>query len=317
MKYDVACVGIIVADTMAKPVATIPKKGKLELVDKISLFTGGCAVNTAIDLSKIGLNTAIVGKVGNDGFGHFMLSALKEQKVNTDGVVIDEEASTSASVVISNADGERSFLHSLGANAQFGEADVNYEIIQDSAIVFVAGSLLMPKFDGAECARFLKKCREMGKPIVLDTAWDSTGGWMKTLAPVMPYIDYFMPSYEEAAKLSGESEPEKIADVFLSMGPKVVVIKNGKEGCFIKTADGENFSVPTFVRIKPVDTNGAGDSFCAGFLTGISKKWSLYDCGRFANAVGTHCIMMAGASTGIKSETEIKQFMRDYENSLV
>jgi sugar/nucleoside kinase (ribokinase family) len=101
------------------------------------------------------------------------------------------------------------------------------------------------------------------------------------------------------------------------MGPKVVVIKLGKDGCFIKTKEGEKYIIPTYDRIKPVDTTGAGDSFCAGFLTALVKGKSLVDCGKFANAVGTHCIMAKGASTGIKSEAEILKFMDDYEKGLV
>jgi sugar/nucleoside kinase (ribokinase family) len=317
MKYDVICVGILVADAMAKPVTKIPEKGQLELVERISLFPGGCAVNAAIDLSKIGLRTALAGKIGNDGFGKFIISELKTHNVNTDAVVVDENADTSASLVISNADGERSFIHSLGANAMFRETDIHYDVVENSEIVFVAGTLLMPQFDGKDCAEFLKKCKAMEKLTALDTAWDSTGRWMKTLAPAMPYIDCFLPSYEEAVKLSGKTLLEDIADVFLAMGPKIVVIKNGNKGCFIKTKLGDKYSIPTFERIKPFDANGAGDSFCAGFLTGLARKWSLNECGRFANAVGTHCIMEAGASTGIKSEAEIKRFICDYENELI
>jgi sugar/nucleoside kinase (ribokinase family) len=315
--FDVLCVGILVADVMAKPVEIIPEKGKLELVDNITMFTGGCAVNAGIDLAKIGISTAIIGKIGDDGFGQFMDNQLRLNNVNTDGLVKDKNANTSASVVISSSDGERSFLHCLGANALFAESDVDYAIVKNSAIVFVAGTMLMPSFDGEDCALFLKKCKALGKTTALDTAWDSKGRWMKVLAPAMPYIDYFLPSIEEAVKLSGKTEPEEIADYFLALGPHTIAIKMGKKGCFVKSKTGEKFSMPTFERIKPVDTNGAGDSFCAGFLAGIAKGWSLHDSARFANAVGTHCVMKSGASTGIKSEAEIIKFMNDYDNGLI
>jgi sugar/nucleoside kinase (ribokinase family) len=315
--FDVLCVGILVADVMAKPVEKIPQKGKLELVDNVSLYTGGCAVNTSIDLSKIGLRTAIAGKIGNDGFGVFMKDQLSANNVNIDALVIDKNAQTSASVVISSSDGERSFIHSLGANANFSEKDINYNIVHNSNIVFVAGTMLLPRFDGAECAVFLEKCKKIGKITALDTAWDPKGRWMKVLSPSMPFIDYFLPSYEEAVQLSNKTEPDDIADVFLGMGPHTVAIKLGKDGCFIKSKTGEKFSLPTYERIKPVDANGAGDSFCAGFLTGVVRGWNLYECGKFANAVGTHCVMKSGASSGIKKESEILQFMSDYENGLI
>lgn len=314
---DIVCVGVIVADAIAKPVKIIPAKGKLELVDTLALYTGGCAASAAIDMAKIGINVALVGKMGNDGFSTFMKSAFDENGVITEGLIINEKGATAASLVIVTEDGERSFIHCMGENATLVESDIDYAVVDKAKLVFVAGIMLMPKFDGDECAKFLKKCKEKGKITALDTAWDSTGRWMSVLTSSMPYLDYFLPSYEEAAELSGKTDPEEIADVFLSMGPKTVVIKLGKDGCFIKTVDGEKYSIPTYGRIKPVDTTGAGDSFCAGFLTAVVKGKSLPECGKFANAVGTHCVMERGASTGIKSEAEILKFMDDYENGRV
>ncbi len=311
--FDVACIGILVADAIAKPVEKIPEKGKLELVDTLGLYTGGCAASAAIDMSIIGRNVAIIGKIGNDGFGMFMKNALEQKKVSTKGLIVDPKGSTSASLVIVTPDGERSFIHSIASNGTFEEADIPYDVISESKIVFVAGTMLMPKFDGKDCAVFLKKCKNMDKITVLDTAWDSKGRWMKVLAPCMPYIDYFLPSYEEAVELSGKTQPEEIADTFLTMGPHTVVIKLGKQGCFIKTKSGEKHIIPTYNRIKAVDTTGAGDAFCSGFIAALVKGSSLIECGKFANAVGTHCVMEKGASSGIKSEEEILFFMKNYE----
>jgi len=311
--FDVACIGILVADVISKPVDEIPERGKLGLIDSIELYTGGCAVNAAIDLAKIGLSTALIGKIGNDGFGKFISGTLKEAGVDISGLVVGEKSSTSASVVLSDPSGERTFLHCLGANAEFTDTDVNFNIIENSKIIFIGGSMLMSSFDGEACGRVLKRAKEMGKYTVLDTAWDSKGRWMEVLRPCMQYIDLFIPSYEEAVKLSGKEAPEEIADVFISMGVKIAVIKLGKDGCFIKTNNGEKHLIPTYSHIKPIDTTGAGDSFVAGFLTGVTKGWGMYECGKFANAVGTHCVMEVGASTGIKKLEEIKEFMSKYE----
>lgn len=311
--HDVVCIGILVADAIAKPVNELPHKGKLGLIDQLDLYTGGCAANAAIDMAKIGLNVAIIGKIGNDGFGKFLLNALKDEKINIDGLVVDASASTSASIVTVDSTGERTFLHCLGANAEFDESDINYSILERAKIVFIAGTMLMPNFDGTPCAKVLQKAKEMGKYTVLDTAWDSKGRWMSVLRPCMKYIDLFIPSIEEAVKLSGKEDPEAIADEFIAMGVKTSVIKLGKNGCFIKDHSGEKYSIPTYNDIIPVDTTGAGDSFVAGFITGLSRGWDLYRCGKFANAVGTHCVMAVGASTGIKKMDDIISFMKKYE----
>ena len=313
--YDVVSVGILVADAIAKPVAQIPDKGKLGLVDSIALYTGGNAATCAINVAKLGLKSAVLGKIGDDGFGRFMASELAAKGVETKGVSVDPEHTTSASLVIVSPDGERSFIHCTGANGYFHEADANYEVIQNTNIVFVTGGLLLPSFDGEECALFLKKCKEMGKTTAYDVCWDDTGRWMELVGPSMPYIDYFMPSIDEAIELSGGlTDPDEIADHFLQMGPRTVVLKLGKQGCLVKQKDGSRYLVPTYMKIKAVDATGAGDSFCSGFLAGLSQGWNIEQCAKFANAVGTHCVMAAGASTGIKPMAEILKFMEEYED---
>jgi len=311
---DVACIGILVADVIAKPVDSIPKPGLLERIDSIAIYSGGCAMSAGIDMSKIGLRTAVLGKVGNDSFGSFLCGELEKYNVETAGIAIDRNIQSSASVVISASNGERSFLHVVGANGTFCYDDINWDIIEDSRIVFVAGTMLMDAFDGADCARVLKKCKEMGKTTVLDTAWDSKGRWMNVLKPCMPYIDVFMPSIDEAIELAGgEKDPAKIADIFFDLGVRQVVIKLGSQGCYLReTKEAEGVVIPCF-KVKAVDTTGAGDSFCAGFLSGMAKGLSFTECGRFANAVGAHCVQAMGASTGIRSYEEIQEFIRKQE----
>lgn len=311
--FDVACIGILVADAIAKTVDEIPDKGKLGAIDQLSLHSGGCAASICIDLEKIGLDVALIGKVGKDGFGDFMVNAVQSEGVNTEGLVVKPGINTSASVVLVSSGGERTFLHCIGSNADLVYEDVNFDIIRNSKILVVAGTYLMPNFDGEPCSRVLKKAKEMGVYTVLDTAWDTTGRWMQIVEPCLPYLDLFIPSYDEAKMISGREDAEEIADVFLSKGVKLAVIKLGKDGCFIKNKDGEKYTIPTYTDIKAVDATGAGDSFVAGFVTGLVQGWDLYKCGKFANAVGTHCVMEVGATTGIKKMEDILEFMKKYE----
>lgn len=311
--FDVACLGILVADAIAKTVDEIPDRGKLQPVDQISLHTGGCAMSASIDLAKLGMKAAILGKVGRDGFGEFIVNSLRNQGVNTDGLVVKDGINTSASLVLVASTGERTFLHCFGSNADLSYEDVNFDIIKNSKILFIGGTNLMPKFDGIPCSKVVKKAKEMGVYTALDTAWDASGRWMEIVEPSLPYLDLFIPSYDEARMIAGKDEPEEIADVFLSKGVKLAVIKLGKEGCFIKSKDGEKSTIPTYSDIKAVDATGAGDSFVAGFLTGVLQGWDLYKCGKFANAVGTHCVMEVGATTGIKKMEDILEFMKKYE----
>lgn len=307
---QVTCLGILVADLVGKPVDEYPDRGKLTLVEQLELHSGGCAANTGVDLAKIGIDTAIIGKVGNDGLGDFLIGALKRNNIDARGVVRDPEVGTSGTMVMVHSDGERSFIHYLGANAKLTEDDVDFDLIKDTQILHVAGSFLMPGIDGEPTARVLQKAQSMGITTALDTAWDSRGQWMSLLKPCLPYIDYMLPSIEEARRVTGMQEPADVAKVLMDNGVKVVGLKMGEAGCYIRSKDAE-VRVPRFT-VDAVDALGAGDSFVAGFLTGVVKGWDLEKTGRFANAVGACCVLALGATTGIKSLDETLELMEKW-----
>lgn len=308
---DVTCLGILVADVVGKPVDEVPDRGKLTLVDTMELHTGGCAANTGIALAKIGVDTAIIGKVGDDGFGDFMIKALGGWGADCSGIVRDGTSNTSSTMVMVHGDGERSFIHYIGANAALTEDDVNFDVIKNSKILHVAGTFLMPAFDGEPTARVLKKAQEMGVTTSLDTCWDSKGNWMKLLEPCLPYMDYAVPSIEEARMCTGQHDPADVAKAFMDKGVKTVALKMGDQGCYIRSADVE-LSIPIF-PVDAVDATGAGDSFAAGFLAGVVNGWDLERTGKFANATGAFCVTAMGASTGIKDQKTIEQFIASRE----
>lgn len=305
----IICLGILVADVIARPVTKLPPKGKLTVVDTIELHTGGCATNSAIALAKIGEDVGVIGLLGKDGLGSFVCNRLIAENVDITGIGHTTKVGTSTTLVLSDTDGERSFMHSYGANGVFAEEDIDFAVIEQCRILFIAGSLLMPTFDGEPTARVLKRAQEMGKYTVLDTAWDSTGRWMSAIGPCLPHLDLFIPSIGEAQMLCGKENIEDMATVFLTAGAKNIVIKDGANGCYIKNANEEHY-IPAF-KVDAIDTTGAGDSFVAGFITGLTNHWDLKQCGEFANAVGAHCVTAIGASSGIKSKEEILSFIKN------
>jgi len=313
--FDVSCIGVITADIFAKPVEALPQKGLLGKVDQIQLSVGGCASNAAIALGKLGARAQLFGRLGEDSFGRFVKGEIENAGVNTDGLCIAGGAQTSSSVVAVNADGERSILHCFGANAKFGLADIDFEKIRRAPVLFVAGSFLLPSFDGEGASELLKMAGAEGILCCLDTAWDPSGAWMDKLCGCLPHLDWFMPSYEEAVMLSGGNKnPEEIAEAFVSLGAKNIVIKLGAKGCYVKPQNGAGFSRNTYGDVPVADTSGAGDSFCAGFIFGLSKGWAPERCAQFANAAGSMCVMQMGTTAGIKSADETLAFIDRREN---
>lgn len=307
--FDITCIGILVADVIAKTVNKVPERGKLGLVDSIQLHNGGGAMSCAVDLAQMGAKSAIIGKVGEDGYGQYLTGILVQSGVHIGGLAIDSKVDTSSSVVLVETDGERSFLHSQGSNGAFKEQDIDYRIIEESKIVFISGSFLMRSFDGSPTKTALKKIKEMGKTTVLDIAWDDSGRWMEVISQTLKYVDYFIPSLEEAQMLSGKNDLNQIAEVFFDCGVSHVVIKLGKNGCYFRESRESISKIIPAYKAKVIDTTGAGDSFCAGFLYGLANGMCMEECCRLGNAVGTFCVGAVGATCGIKGYKEIKAFM--------
>ena len=306
---DVLCLGILVADVVAKPIEEMPGKGKLRLVNTMELHTGGCASNTGYALNKLGISTGLMGKVGTDGFGDFLVRYMEEAGLDTRGIRRTSSVNTSATMVMVSEDGERTFFHYLGANARFCYDDLDFDIIKEAKILHVAGAFLMPNFDGEPAARVLKQAREWGIVTSLDTAWDSKNNWMDILEPCLQHLDIFMPSIEEARMITGKEEPREIAEFLLSYGIGTVALKMGEQGSYIRTRDWE-MAVPIY-RVNAIDATGAGDAFAAGFLVGVSKGWDHKNAAKLANAVGAFCTTSMGATAGIAGLRETLELMND------
>ncbi len=307
----ILCIGSVTVDIMVKPASTIPTPGTLRYVDSVSTHVGGCATNCANDLAKLGVPVSISCLVGNDMMGDFIKKEMSSYGVDTKGIVFTDKVGTTVSVVCIHESGERSFLYNPASSAAFSIDDISDEVLADCDIVFVGGAMLLSTFDGEQTRQLMKRAREMGKITVLDTAWDSENVWLPKIEACLPELDYFIPSIEEAAKVSGEEDPYKIAEKLHTMGPTNIVVKVGKDGSLVSPKDGPVTMVPSFRIEKPVDTTGAGDSFCSGFLTGLANGWDMVRSAQFGNAVAAHCIQAIGASTAIPPMQTVLDFIAE------
>lgn len=309
---DVTCVGILVADVVGKPIDALPERGKLALVDRMELHSGGCAANTGVGLAKLGVRTAVIGNVGEDGFGDFLIRVLEKNGIDAGGVARDPNEATSSTMVLVHGDGERSFLHYYGANATLSLDAIDFERVRASKILHIAGALVMTALDGPPTAELLRRAREAGVTTSLDTVWDARGAWMTKVGPCLPYVDYFLPSFEEARMLAGGlDDPADVAQFLIDAGVKVVALKMGERGSYVRSADGAAFSVP-ILRVPLVDGLGSGDAYVAGFLAGVLRGWDLEQCARFATGVGACCVTALGATTGVRSFEETVAFIEEH-----
>lgn len=310
LRMDVLCLGLIIADVLVKLEHDSANfKEDLTIVDEISLFSGGNALNTALVLTKLGVSTGISGKVGCDSLGDFLVNTMKEHDCDIRGVIRDPNVDTSVTVALVKPDGQRNFLHYSAASSSLNEEGIDSCLISQSKILHVGGVLLLPGLDGEPMANILRDAQKRKVTTSLDVSWDPHNKWMHKLASCLPYVDIFLPNLEEGKRLTGKENPEEIADALLSYGIRIVGLKLGAKGCYLKTGKQE-FMLPAF-KVKAVDLTGAGDSFIAGFLTGICKGFSLESSGMLANAVGAMCVSSLGATAGAKTLEETLGFMKE------
>ena len=307
--FRALCLGNVLVDVLVKPVDKLPPPGGLLSVEHVELALGGCASNTSVALSRLGVKTSLWGKVGRDHFSRFAMEEVERSGVETSGMVKDPDVSTSATVVLVDSKARRSFLHSIAANDHIHRADLKLSRLSYFNHLHIGGYFLFPALDGAPMAGILREAQGKGLTTSLDTAWDLKGRWMKTLKPCLPYLDYFMPSEREVKMLLGYINPTKAAKIFLGLGVKCVVIKQGEKGSYLKRRDGLEIQVPAF-KTKVVDTTGAGDCFCAGFIKGLSLGWDPVRCLKLGNAAGAGAVSKLGATAGLQSFSQIRAYFK-------
>lgn len=306
---EVASVGIFVADVVARPVRGTATKGTLELVDEVVLCTGGSAASTGYSLARFGIQSAVIGRVGHDGFGDFMVREAARHGAES-LLIRDASVATSATQVLVDPEGERTFIHALGANAKLVASDVDLEGLKakGTKLLHLAGFFALPALDnpnGEPTRDLFARAKAMGFLTSLDNVWDATGEWER-IHPVLPYADFFYPSLPDARHITGLQEPEAIAERLFEMGVgKAVVIKMGPEGSFAMNRAGERYRVG-ILQVPSIDGTGTGDAYIAGFLAAWLRGMGLLECAQYGTAGGAMCVRAMGAMTGITDWAELE-----------
>jgi sugar/nucleoside kinase (ribokinase family) len=239
--------------------------------------------------------------VGADPFGDFILQLLDERGVDRRGVLQDSAVSTSATVVLVDSAGERTFLHLPGANGQLRREELDGDALFSGRALHVAGALVMPELDGSPTAGVLEEAKARGLTTSLDTVWDATSRWERLL-PSLPHLDLFVPSLAEGSAISREPEPESVAAWLRERGVGTVALKLGAEGCFVASEEFEGFVAAP--AVEAIDGTGAGDAFAAGLLYGHLAGWPLRRAAALANAAGALAATAVGAVEGVRGLEE-------------
>ena len=301
--FDVSVVGLYILDILGRPVQQIPDGGNVDFIDEIRLTVAGTAGGTVVDLAKLGLNCQAVGAVGDDEKADFVLGHMAKAGIDCRLMRQVEGVETSATILNVRANGERPALHARGASDHFDVSDDVLADVLDCRFLHLGGTGLLAKMDGEPSRALLQAAQEAG----CKTTWDLVGAGPDTwpfVEPLLPHIDYFVPSIEEAEILSGVTGVEENIQFFQSRGVKCVVLTMGADGSMIADGDGR-VHVPVY-DIEVVDTTGCGDAYTAGFIAGLADDRSLLECGHLGTAAASLVASGLGSDAGIidRAQTE-------------
>jgi sugar/nucleoside kinase (ribokinase family) len=330
--------------------------GRLIEVGQATLSTGGSVSNTGLALNKLGIPTQLMGKVGNDLFGQAVRQIVASYGPHlADGMVVDEQAHTSYTVIISPLGVDRIFLHCPGANDTFTADDVRYDLVAQAQLFHFGYPPLLKRMyenGGAQLVEIYRRAKETGVTTSLDMTLpdpSSAAGradWASILRSTLRYVDVFFPSIDEilymlrretfeelqpatkGASPSSRVMPELLSDLgqqLIEMGVKIVGLKLGEWGLYVRTAGGvaiedmgparpsnpkawadREIWAPCF-QVEAVGTTGAGDATIAGFISALLRDYSPEAAVTAAVAVGACNVEATDALGGIRSWEETMQ----------
>ena len=298
--FDVSSIGFYVLDVLGRPVSEIPPGGRAAMIEEITLTVAGTGGATAAACSILGLKTRAVTTLGADDLGDFMVAKLTGYGVDCALVKRVADIPTSSTILPVRPNGERPALHVRGSAKVFDVPEADLDEALDARVVHIGGTGMLKAFDGEPTLRTIRRAKELGRITTFDLI-QANPDTIALVEPLLPYIDYFVPSIDEASEMAGTSDPAAAARWYRAKGVRNCILTLAGDGAFVAPETGPAFHVPAF-EVPVSDTTGCGDTFTAGVIVGIVKGWSILDTVRFANAVS------AKVAQGLGSQGKLVSF---------
>jgi ribokinase len=304
-KYDVLVIGSLNADLVVRA-PHFPQPGETISGDDLHIIPGGKGANQAVAAARQGSSVAMLGRVGKDGFGDFLLDNLKNNHVDISSVERDE-ASTGTAIIVVDENGQNSIVLSAGANGKLTSEDVKKHSPGFQAMKCVLLQLEIP----LETVLYAAQSSFMDDALVILNP-----------APARPLPDgllkavgYLIPNETELSILSGMqvtdiASAEKAARALQEHGTFTVIVTLGEKGALIVDKfDGEAQLIPSF-KVDAVDTTAAGDAFIGGFASALLRGLEIEEAVKYANACGALAATKFGAQPSLPTKDEIESFLK-------
>ncbi|WP_347460441.1 sugar kinase [Clostridium sp. DMHC 10] len=285
-------------------------------VNHFKKFLAGAEVNVCVGVSRLGHSVEYITKLGEDPFGMFIKESLSKENIGTKYISSTDKFFTGFQLKSKVSDGDPKifYFRRNSAAANFNIDDLKSLDLSDVRHIHLTG--IFPALSESSrnaSYKLVELAKENNIRITFDPnlrmqLWSSKEEMIKTINDIAFKSDIVMPGISEGLILTGSDKPEEIADFYLNKGAKIVIVKLGTKGAFVKSKE-ETHTVPGFKVEKVVDTVGAGDGFAVGVIGGILEGLSIKDAVRRGNAIGAMAVMSPGDNDGYPTREKLEKFL--------
>lgn len=275
-------IGACVLDTLIN-CDRFPTEDTKQKAESIFLCGGGPVGNALVVMSKLGVNTEVLGAFAADNAGSYLLDDFKKYGVETKNTkVIDGVSSFVSYIILSEEKQSRTCIFDRGGVPD-NEQNVCFEAIDDAYVLHLDGNYLKSALAAARYAK------QKGVKVSLDA-----GGLYAGIEELLPYVDILIPSAEFAMGFTKKDNiPDAMAELYKSFAPEVLVVTDGSNGGYY-WQNGGAYHYDS-IKVKAVDTNGAGDTFHGAFVAAHCEGQEIYECCNFASKVAAYKCTNKGA----------------------
>jgi sugar/nucleoside kinase (ribokinase family) len=306
---DVVTVGEAMALLMAR------QPGPLAGVGEFERAPAGAELNVSVGLSRLGYQVGYVSSLGQDSLGRNLLDFMTAEGIDVRHVRVDGRYPTGfmlKSMVRDGSDPEVEYFRRGSAASHLSPADIPDGLIQQARLLHLTG--ISPALSPG-CRELVfamaQQARAAGRVITFDPnlrprLWATQAEMIATVHVLASLSDVVMPGLAEGRLLTGLRHPEQIADFYLKLGARQVVIKLGPQGAYFASATGSGRAPGLPVR-SVVDTVGAGDGFAVGVISALLEDLPLHAAAARGNAIGARVVQFRGDCEGLPNRTQLAE----------
>lgn len=300
MKWDIVCFGDINLDYLIG-IDSIPKEDQEVPIKNFEFSCGGSAANFSYAASVLENRILLMGSIGNDLNGKFLLDDFQKNKIDTSQIKIEENSPTGTAFVVLDKSKNRRIMTNLGANRKNELKDYDLAILNKSKIFHLSSP------DPLIFGDLLEYSKKNNLKISLDPGGILCSQEKHKLLEKIKGIEYLFLNEPECVEIFRTDNIFEIQKILKNNQIKNLIYKKGSKGSIM--CDSTSIIEHKGFKVECFDTTGAGDTFAAGFLTAVLEGKKAIEALEYGNAAGALCVTEYGTRKGMNSKKKLEDFI--------